>query len=64
MKSEKLEALCLGALIGVVFMLVMFCIFITLLPAKRTSEPQRYDLGCLTEYNKSPLTECKEKAKK
>lgn len=36
------------------------CIIVTVVPVKRTSKAQKYDLNCVTELNKNPLQECKE----
>jgi hypothetical protein len=61
MKNKKLEAICFGVLIGVLVITIAFCVIITVLPTRRTTRAQRYDLGCLTQSNENPLTECKEK---
>lgn len=61
MKNKKLEAICLGVLIGVLVITIAFCVIIAVLPARRTTKAQQYDLDCLTQLNEKPLTECKEK---
>jgi len=61
MKNKKLEAICFGVLIGALFITIAFCVFITVLPTRRTTRAQRYDLDCLTRLSENPLIECKEK---
>ena len=61
MKNKKLEAICLGVLIGVLIITIAFCVIITVLPARRTTKAQRYDPDCLTQLNEKPLIECKER---
>lgn len=38
---------------------VAACIIVTVVPVKRTSKAQKYDLDCVTELKKDPLQECK-----
>lgn len=61
MEKGKLKSVCLGLVVGVVFIMTVFIILTTTLASRRTTEAQRYDLNCVTTYNKEPLKECKEK---
>lgn len=39
---------------------VAACIIVTVVPVKRSSKTQKYDLECITEPRKNPLQECKD----
>lgn len=60
MKDKNLLAMCLGVLLGVLSVMLVACILATILTIHGATKAQRYDLDCLTEYNREPLKECKE----
>lgn len=47
------------ALVIVAIAVVATCIIVTVVPVKRTSKAQKYDIDCVTQLNKKPLQECK-----
>lgn len=48
------------ALLIVAIATVLICIIVTVIPVKRTSKAQKYELDCVTQLKKNPLQECKE----
>lgn len=61
MKKGNTYKTFLIALVIVAIAVVATCIIVTVVPVKRTSKAQEYDLDCVTELKKNPLQECKEK---
>lgn len=47
------------ALVIVAIAVVATCIIVTVVPVKRTSKAQKYDIDCVTQLNENPLQECK-----
>lgn len=58
MKKSTYKTLIISLVI-VAIAVVMACIIVTVVPIKRTSKAQKYDLDCVTQLNKKPLQECK-----
>ena len=58
MKKNTYKTLIIILLI-IAIAVVATCIIVTVVPVKRTSKAQNYDLECITEPRKSPLQECK-----
>ena len=59
MKKNNYKTLTIILLI-IAIAVVATCIIVTVVPAKRPSKAQRYDLECITEPRKNPLQECKD----
>lgn len=60
MKKSKFSNICLGILIGAAAIIVAMCVLVTVVPPSRSHKAQEYDLWCVTELKKNPLSECKE----
>lgn len=58
MKKNTYKTLIISLVI-VTIAVVATCIIVTVVPVKRTSKAQKYDLNCVTELKKNPLQECK-----
>lgn len=58
MKKNTYKTLIISLVI-VAIAVVMACIVVTVVPIRRTSKAQKYDLDCVTELKKNPLQECK-----
>lgn len=58
MKKNTYKTLII-ALVIVAAAVVAACIIVTVVPVKRTSKAQKYDLDCVAQLNKKPLQECK-----
>ena len=58
MKKNTYKTLIISLVI-VAAAVVMACIIVSVVPIKRTSKAQKYDLNCVTQLNKKPLQECK-----
>lgn len=58
MKKNAYKTLII-ALIIVAIAVVATCIIVTVVPVKRTSKAQKYDLDCTTQLKENPLQECK-----
>ena len=59
MKKSNYKTL-IAVLIILAAAVVTTCIVVTVVPAKRSSKAQKYDLECITEPRKNPLQECKD----
>ena len=59
MKKNTYKTLIISLVI-VAIAVVATCIIVTVVPVKRTSKSQKYDLDCVTELKNNPLQECKE----
>lgn len=58
MKKSTYKTLIISLVI-VAIAVVMACIIVTVVPVKRTSKAQKYDLNCVTQLNEKPFQECK-----
>ena len=58
MKKNTYKTLIISLVI-VAIAVVMACVIVTVVPIKRTSKAQKYDLNCVTQLNEKPLQECK-----
>lgn len=58
MKKNTYKTLIISLVI-VAAAVVAACIIVTVVPIKRTSKAQKYDLDCVTQLNEKPLQECK-----
>lgn len=45
-------------LLVIAVVVILACIFVTVIPVNRTPKAQQYELKCLTEPNRKPLEEC------
>lgn len=59
MKNKKFGNICLGVLLGAAVIIVTMCVLITVMPPRKTTKAQEYDLWCVTELRKNPISECK-----
>lgn len=59
MKKNTYKTLIISLVI-VAAAVVAACIIATVVPVKRTSKAQKYDLDCVTQLNEKPLQECKQ----
>lgn len=64
MKVKKVDIYCAVVLSAIVAIAFIACVISALINAgnevERTTNAQTYDLNCLTQPIKKPLTECKE----
>lgn len=60
MKKNTYKTL-IAILVIVAIAVVTACVIVTVVPTKRTSKAQKYDLDCTAQLRKNPLEECKQK---
>lgn len=59
MKNNRFNNFCLGVVVGAAIITLAVCVLISVVPPKRTTKAQEYDLWCVAEIRKDTLSECK-----